>query len=124
MPWSCSLWGGFPAEIGFDSMHGADSIALEAALSRLGENRLGNKSVLNPERFFHCCPQIPLNFGRISHCVSPYFLGRAESNLCEKIQEPSQPSSELPLYSLLQEIPNYHFSAIAVRCGAARFTRA
>ena len=58
-------------QVSFNFLHGADALAFQVASPGLCEDRLGNKSLLNLERFFHRCPQIPLDFRRITHRTHP-----------------------------------------------------
>jgi hypothetical protein len=58
-------------QVSFYFLHGADPLAFQVASPGLCKDRLGNKSLLNLERFFHRCPQIPLDFRRITHRTHP-----------------------------------------------------
>jgi hypothetical protein len=42
-------------------MNSNDALALEEASLNLGENRVGNKTMLNSQCFFHCGAEIFLN---------------------------------------------------------------
>src|SRR2546425_3424136 len=53
--------------MGLNSLEGTDSLALEIALSRFAEDRLSDKAVLQPQRFFHCRAKILLRLTQASH---------------------------------------------------------
>jgi hypothetical protein len=57
---------GFP-QTGFDPLQRRDAFAFEVSLSRSSEDRLGGKTVLNPESILHDPSQpVVLNFCHVS----------------------------------------------------------
>jgi hypothetical protein len=51
----------------FDFVQGGDAFALKITASGFGENRLRHKTILYPQRLFHCRAEILLNLTHTGH---------------------------------------------------------